>query len=358
MPVYAHIDRYHRELAELIKFGGADNEENIRPAFQNCLAAYCAEHSERLVLVPELRSDSSNKPDGTIRDSLRMTRGLWEAKDTHDDLDREIQNKLSQGYSSDNILFEDSRTGVLFQDQQEAMRTDMTDPAALDDLIRKFLDYELPEIQEFREARQQFKTDLPAVLERLRETVVEAEFGNPGYQEAAKIFLELCHQSISPDVSNDNVREMLIQHILTKDIFLRVFGEDQFHRENNVARQLDALEHTFFTHDVRRQAIDRLRSYYGAIGRAADDIAGYGEKQQFIKGVYEDFYQAYNPGAADRLGVVYTPNEVVDFIIRGTDSLLQKYFGKTLADDNVNILDPATGTGTFITNLLTHLPAG
>ena len=150
---------------------------------------------------------------------------------------------------------------------------------------------------------------------------------------------------------------MLIQHILTKDIFLRVFDEDQFHRENNVARQLDALEGTFFTGDVRRQAIDRLRSYYGAIGRAADDIAGYGEKQQFIKGIYEDFYQAYNPGAADRLGVVYTPNEVVDFIIRGTDWLLQKHFGKTLADNNVNILDPATGTGTFITNLINHLPS-
>ena len=357
MPVYPHIDRYYGELSQLIEFGGLDNEENIRSAFQNCLAAYCADHSERLLLVPELRSDSSNKPDGTIRDSLRMTRGLWEAKDTHDDLDREIQNKLSQGYSSDNILFEDSRTAVLFQDQQEVMRTDMTDPAALHELIRKFLDYELPEIKEFREARHQFKTDLPTVLEKLRETVLEAESGNPGYQEAARIFLELCHQSIGPDVSNDHVREMLIQHILTKDIFLRVFYEDQFHRENNVARQLDALERTFFTGDVRHQAIDRLRAYYGAIGRAADDIAGYGEKQQFIKGVYEDFYQAYNPGAADRLGVVYTPNEVVDFIIRGTDWLLQKHFGKTLADDNVNILDPATGTGTFITNLINHLPA-
>ena len=357
MPVYPQIDRYYGELSQLIEFGGLDNEENIRSAFQNCLAAYCAEHSERLVLVPELRSDSSNKPDGTIRDSLRMTRGLWEAKDTHDDLDREIQNKLSQGYSSANILFEDSRTAVLFQDQQEVMRTDMTDPAALHELIRKFLDYELPEIKEFREARHQFKTDLPTVLEKLRETVLEAESGNPGYQEAARIFLELSHQSIGPDVSNDHVREMLIQHILTKDIFLRVFYEDQFHRENNVARQLDALERTFFTGDVRHQAIDRLRAYYGAIGRAADDIAGYGEKQQFIKGVYEDFYQAYNPGAADRLGVVYTPNEVVDFIIRGTDWLLQKHFGKTLADDNVNILDPATGTGTFITNLINHLPA-
>ena len=150
---------------------------------------------------------------------------------------------------------------------------------------------------------------------------------------------------------------MLIQHILTKDIFLQgVLMKTSSTVRTTSPRQLDALERTFFTGDVRHQAIDRLRAYYGAIGRAADDIAGYGEKQQFIKGVYEDFYQAYNPGAADRLGVVYTPNEVVDFIIRGTDWLLQKHFGKTLADDNVNILDPATGTGTFITNLINHLP--
>ena len=120
---------------------------------------------------------------------------------------------------------------------------------------------------------------------------------------------------------------MLLQHILTQDIFLRVFAEDQFHRENNIARQLAALEQTFFTGDVRRQAIDRLRAYYGAIGRAADEIAEYAEKQQFLKAVYEDFYKAYNPAAADRLGVVYTPNEVVDFIIRGADYLLQKHFG-------------------------------
>ena len=357
MAAYPHIERYYSELSQLIEFGGLANEENIRSAFQNCLAAYCAEHPERLLLIPELRSDSSNKPDGTIRDSLRMTRGLWEAKDTYDDLDREIRNKLSQGYSGDNIVFEDSRTAVLFQDQQEVLRTDMANAAALDELIRRFLNYELPEIQEFRDARQQFKDDLPAVLESLRETIVEAEASNAEYQGAAQLFLELCHQSISPKVTNDNVREMLIQHILTKDIFLRVFGEDQFHRENNVARQLDALEGTFFTGNVRRQAVDRLRAYYGAIGRAADAIAEYSEKQQFLKGIYEDFYQAYNPGAADRLGVVYTPNDVVDFIIRGTDWLLQKHFGKTLGDKNVNILDPATGTGTFITNLMNHLPA-
>ena len=80
MPAYPYIDRYYEELSELIAFGGLANEENIRSAFQNCLAAYCADHSERLVLVPELRSDRSNKPDGTIRDSLRMTRGLWKPR--------------------------------------------------------------------------------------------------------------------------------------------------------------------------------------------------------------------------------------------------------------------------------------
>ena len=158
-------------------------------------------------------------------------------------------------------------------------------------------------------------------------------------------------------MSAADVREMLLQHILTEDIFLRVFAEDQFHRENDIARRLNALEQTFFTGGVRRQAIDRLRTYYGAIGRAADEIADYAEKQGFLKAVYEDFYKAYNPAAADRLGVVYTPNEVVDFIIRGTDHLLQKHFGRTLADDNVQILDPATGTGTFITSLIDHLPA-
>ena len=298
-----------------------------------------------------------NRPDGTVKDSLRMARGYWEAKDSHDDLDAEIQAKFNRGYPRDNIIFEDSQTAVLVQNRNEAMRVDMSRDGELHRLIRVFLDYELPDIKEFRQAQGQFKTDLPMVLENLRATVAEAEAENPGYQQAADIFLNLCRKTIGPAVSPADVREMLLQHILTKDIFQQVFSEIQFHRENNVARLLDELEQTFFTGNVRRQAIDRLRTYYGAIGRAAGQIADYTEKQQFLKAIYEDFYTAYNPAAADRLGVVYTPNEVVDFIIHGADHLLQKHFGKTLADDNVQILDPATGTGTFVTNLINHLPA-
>ncbi len=357
MVSYPHIESYRSALEELIEFGGSDGELSIRAAFQNCLAAYCREHRERLALVPELRAANNVVPDGTVKDALRMARGYWEAKDSHDDLDAEIQRKFNSGYPRGNILFEDSQTAVLIQNREEAMRADMSRPGELHRLIRRFLDYELPEIEEFRQAQEQFKTDLPAVINSLREAVEQAEADNAEYRAAATEFLDLCRQSIGPDVSEADVREMLLQHILTKDIFLRVFAEDQFHSENNIARRLDSLERTFFTGDTRREAIDRLRIYYGAIGRAADEIADYSEKQSFLKAIYEDFYKAYNPAAADRLGVVYTPNEIVDFMIRGTDDLLRKHFGRSLADENVQILDPATGTGTFITNLIDYLPA-
>ena len=356
MPTYPNIERYHADKQRFIEFGGSDQEQSIRRAFAVCLDSYCREHREKLALVDELEARLHNRPDGTVKDSLRMDRGHWEAKDTHDDLDTEIQHKFNRGYPQDNILFEDSQTAVLFQNREEAMRADMSRPGDLHRLIRAFLDYELPQIEEFRQAQQQFKADLPSVIGNLREAVEAAEASNPDYQAAAAGFLALCQQTISPAVSAGDVREMLLQHILTQDIFLRVFAEDQFHRENNVARRLDALEQTFFTGDLRRNAVDRLRFYYGAIGRAADEIADYAEKQQFLKAIYEDFYKAYNPAAADRLGVVYTPNEVVDFIIRGADYLLQKHFGRSLADDNVQILDPATGTGTFVSNLINYLP--
>ena len=218
--------------------------------------------------------------------------------------------KFDRGYPRDNIIFEDSQTAVLIQNREEAMRADMSRPVDLHRLIQRFLDYELPEIEEFRQAQEQFKTDLPSVIGGLREAVEQAESENAGYRAAATEFLDLCRQSIGPDVSEADVREMLLQHILTKDIFLRVFAEDQFHSENNIARELDKLEGRFFVGDTRRQAIDRLRAYYGAIGRAADEIADYSEKQSFLKAIYEDFYKAYNPAAADRLGVVYTPNEI------------------------------------------------
>ena len=125
MPAYRHIERYYDDKQRLIDFGGSDSGLNIRPDFQNCLAAYCAAHRERLTLVPELRAPGG-VPDGTVKDALRMTRGYREAKDSHDDLDAEIQAKFNRGYPRDTIVFEDSLTAVLMQRGTVAMQADMS----------------------------------------------------------------------------------------------------------------------------------------------------------------------------------------------------------------------------------------
>ena len=82
MPSYPHIDQYRADLQRFVEFGGSDNEQSIRRAFAVCLDSYCRDHREKLALVDELDTGSRNRPDGTVKDSLRMARGYWEAKDT------------------------------------------------------------------------------------------------------------------------------------------------------------------------------------------------------------------------------------------------------------------------------------
>ena len=149
---------------------------------------------------------------------------------------------------------------------------------------------------------------------------------------------------------------MMIQHILTADIFNKIFDEPDFHQHNNMGKQLEALIGTLFTYGERKNLLAALEHYYEVINAAAAGIKDHHEKQQFLKVLYENFYKVYNPKMADRLGVVYTPNEIVRFMIRSTDQLLHRHFGKTLSSKNVEILDPATGTGTFLTDIIDHIP--
>ena len=122
MPSYPHIERYYEDKQRLLHYGGSSNEQNIRAAFQNCLASYCRAHRENFELVPELPAPGNVIPDGTVVDSLHQRRGHWEAKDLRDNLDSEIQRKLNGGYPRYNIIFEDSLTAVLFQNREETMR--------------------------------------------------------------------------------------------------------------------------------------------------------------------------------------------------------------------------------------------
>lgn len=230
----------------------------------------------------------------------------------------------------------------------------MLDTKELNRLLSLFFAYERKEIADFRRAVAQFKSDLPAVLEALRERIDEAYAGNAAFKTAAEAFLAQANSTINPAVTETDVREMLIQHILTEEIFAHVFNEGDFHRENNIAQALYGLEAKFFTGSVKRETLKAMEAYYSAIRANAAMITSHAEKQTFLKVIYENFYKVYNPKAADRLGVVYTPNEIVRFMIEGADWLTQKHFGRSLIDKDVQILDPATGTGTFICELIDY----
>ncbi|WP_439638100.1 type ISP restriction/modification enzyme, partial [Spirulina sp.] len=348
------VTQYQRQIEEFKRYGGSANESSIRGAFQVLLGEYCKTRDFRL--IPELEyRDRKIRPDGTVKDALRLDWGYWESKDQYDDLDLEIEKKFAKGYPQDNIIFEDSQTAVLFQAGREQRRIAMADAAALDGLLQEFINYVRPEVKGFREALERFKEDVPAIASELRSRIAQASDNNPQFQTQRDTFLTLCQQSINPNVSLDDVTEMIIQHILSEDIFTNVFNEAQFHRDNNIARSLSGVIETFFTRSVRRDTLKSIEHYYAVIKRESVNIANHHEKQKFLKVIYENFYKAYNPKAADRLGIVYTPNEIVRFMIESTDFLLHRHFGKLLEDPGVDILDPATGTGTFITELIEYL---
>jgi predicted helicase len=350
------INNYLNELDRLKKVSGAARETVVREAFKDLLKAWG--RGLDLTFIPEHEFISPGKVrnyvDGALLHELRVPFGYWEAKDEDDDLDAEIAKKFRRGYPKSNIIFEDSRQAVLIQHGEEVARCPVDDVAALQHLLELFFGYERAEIADFRKAIAQFKQDLPAVLEQLRRRIDDAYAENPGFKQAAQEFLDHARQAVNPGLGESHVREMLIQHILTEDIFARVFSQDDFHRENNVAKALYALEAKFFRGDVKQQTLRALEPYYAAIRSTAALISSHSEKQGFLKALYENFYKVYNPAAADRLGVVYTPGEIVRFMVQSADWLCEKHFGKSLIDQGVEILDPATGTGTFIVELLEH----
>jgi predicted helicase len=350
------IQQYLNELSDLRRASGTTREGVVSEAFKDLLKGYAKPHD--LIFIPQYELPKQDgKPrwvDGALVYDLRVPFGYWEAKDEEDDLDKEIAVKFRRGYPRDNIIFEDSKTAVLIQHGNEVIRCPVDDTDKLQHLLDLFFKYERPEVADFRKAVVQFQTDLPEVLKALRNMIEKAQKESAAFRQGAIRFLKHAQETINPAVTAEDVREMLIQHILTEEIFSKVFDEDDFHRQNNVAKELYALEGLFFTGSLKKTTLKGLEPYYNAIRTTAHQIATHTEKQTFLKVIYEGFYKVYNKKAADRLGVVYTPNEIVRFMVESADWLCQKHFGKALIDRGVEILDPATGTGTFICELMEH----
>ena len=217
------------------------------------------------------------------------------------------------------------------------------DSLAIDGRVQSAMDA----FSDYRDALGRFGENLGGIIDRTQKAVDGAIRGNAAYKAAAKKLLSMFRETISDAITLSDIRDMLVQHILTYRIFSMVYDVEAFQGTNAVARELESLKELLGLSDSRMD--------YSDIEVIAESITGTGERQEFLKRLYETFYEQYDPKKADRDGIVYTPTEVVEFIVKSTDHLLRKNFARSLSDEEVVILDPFTGTGTFIVHVLERI---
>jgi predicted helicase len=343
------IDRYYKEL-EAYK-GKADYELAVRTAFLNLLAETARQ--VKWMLIPEQTIEGGLRPDGVLRDSFDLKRGFWEAKGPQSDLDKEIVKKIASGYPLINTIFENTKRAVLYQNKKRAYEYDLQNPKAVSDLLIQFFTYTEPEIATFEVAVQEFKERVPELARALL-TIIEREYKlNKKFITAFDAFAELCRQALDPKISIEVINEMLIQHLLTERLFRTVFDNSDFVDRNVIAVEIEkviqALTSRVFNRHEFLKSLDR---FYVAIEATAKSIDGWLERQHFLDTVYERFFQGYSVKRADTYGIVYTPQEIVDFMCASVNEVLQREFDTSIEEPGVQIIDPCVGTGSYIVNLL------
>lgn len=160
------------------------------------------------------------------------------------------------------------------------------------------------------------------------------------------------HRNINPGLSEQDAIEMLSQHIISRPVFEALFENYQFAASNPISRSMQKMFDLLDDETKTEEEHQKLQKFYDYVRDTVGDIHEADARQRIIVELYDKFFKVASPRTVEKLGIVYTPVEVVDFIIRSVGYILQREFGRSLSDENVHILDPFTGTGTFITRLL------
>lgn len=177
---------------------------------------------------------------------------------------------------------------------------------------------------------------------------------NPDSKSAFEKFLQSLQHNINESIDQSQAIEMLAQHLITLPIFDALFGEYSFVKNNPVSSAMEQIVEELSQFGFEKEQKE-LQPFYDSVRLRAEGIDNAQAKQKVIITLYDKFFSTGFKSTTERLGIVFTPVEVVDFIVKSVDVVLRKHFGKTLASENVHILDPFTRTGTFITRTLHYL---
>lgn len=333
-------------------------ETAVRSSFQHLLE-YCCKQTG-LKFVPEYplhrKGRKALSVDGAMLDAFSLPHAYWEAKDIHDDLQKEVEKKLALGYPKDNILFQTPERAILWQNGRQVDSADITHPGVLVNLLKEVFNFRQGVQHDWETAVDEFKPKIPELAKTVVALIDVERKDNKKFVQAFNSFATLCRTAINPNLSDMAVEEMLVQHLLTERIFRKVFHRSDFTSRNIIAAEIEQVIKTLISRKFSRDEFLRpLDRFYVALEKRAEALEDYHQKQHFLNTVYENFFQGFALNVADTHGIVYTPQPIVDFMVRSVEEILQAEFGKSLGDKGVNILDPFVGTGNFITRVMREI---
>ena len=357
-PTHKPIKTYYAELDKVTHLG-AQHEGAVRVPFQTLLQHYCAQRNLTLICEKTRTTPNGNqiRLDGEIVTDFGLVFGHYEAKDLLDNLPAEAQQKLTTGYPAKNIIFQTPHRAILYQNGALVLDLDITEPRNLIQLLETFFAYTEENLAEWDAAVTTFQETIPELGAKL-ETLIQTERQQtPAFRDAFAHFHQQCRDAINPNLAEAEVERMLAQHLMTERIFRTVFDNPDFTNRNIIAREIEKVIHVLTQYALNRNQFFReLQPFYEAIEKTASTLTDVSQKQDFLNTLYQRFFQDFSVKDADRHGVVYTPQPIVDFMVNSVQHLLKTHFGKSLADTGVHIIDPFVGTGNFIVRLMQDIP--
>ena len=379
---YAALDRYRQH--------GISHETAVRAAFQALLEVGARQLNWTLVceytlnigrrdlpvstgsrgtgpratVIPETRGTGPRatvrpgtiRLDGALLDTYSLPRGTWEAKGVHGNLHAEIEKKFDAGYPQDNILFQTPERAILYQNGREVMDADITEPAPLVAVLKAFFGYERAHAAEWEAAVTAFRALVPELKREAKALIQTRHRESARFRNAFADFHQLCQNAIHPALAETAVEEMLLQHLLTERTFRTVFDNHDFAQRNIIAREIEKVINALIENAYSRDAfLENLKPFYREIEREAATLVDFSQKQHFLNTVYEQFFQGDSADVADTHGIVYTPQPIVDFMVKSVAHFLKTEFNRSLSDEGVHIIDAFVGTGNFIVRLMREI---
>ena len=198
---------------------------------------------------------------------------------------------------------------------------------------------------------EQWAKDVSAIAQGYIDRINRLIAGDGPHKRAFEEFLAGVRKNLNPAVAAGEVVEMLAQHLITKPVFEALFEDRSFVKNNPVSQSLQRMVDLLEEQALEKDALV-LGRFYESVKTRVAGLDNPGARQKVILELYDKFFKTAFPLTVEKLGIVYTPVEVVDFINQSVAAVLEKEFGRSLSDPNVHILDPFTGTGTFIVRLI------